>query len=84
MLRLEFVEQIAKLIVLEALLYGLSDVAAEAAYTAPGPDSFRQLGRQRDADLLGLAAHAWLWISLVRGRRVVRQHGKDMLNDLLA
>jgi len=52
MLGFEFVEQIPELIVMKALLDGISHVAAKSARASPGADGLSQLPRQGDADFL--------------------------------
>ena len=83
MLGFEFVEQVAELVVMEALLDGISHIAAKSARASSGADGLCQLSRQGNADFFHLAMQAWLggviWIGATGG-----QDSDDALQDLLA
>ena len=83
MLGFEFVEQIPELIVMKALLDGISHVAAKSARASPGADGLSQLPRQGDADFFHLSVQARprniVWIGCATG-----QDSDDSLEHLLA
>ncbi len=82
MLGFEFVEQVAKLVVMETLLDGLGHVAAETASAGAGTDGLSKFPRQGDADFFHLAVQARLR-SGVRLGTTRRQDCYDTLEHLL-
>jgi hypothetical protein len=77
-LGLEFVKQVAELVVMETLLDRVGYVATESAGASPGADRRNELPGQGDTDFLNLAVQAGPGVT----SRLGRSGGQDGDNSL--